>query len=48
VLSTKSRVLTTVAHHQLIATARDADCALQLTPALGDYLPTGHSLRAVT
>lgn len=41
VTATKSGVLTTVAHRQLIATAREAGCALQLKPALGDYLPAG-------
>jgi len=41
VTATKSGVLTTVAHRQLIATAREAGCALQLMPALGDYLPAG-------
>jgi len=41
VIATKSGVLTTVAHQQLIATAREADCALQLAPALGDYVPAG-------
>jgi len=44
VQSTKSGVLTTVAHQQLIATARKAGCTLQLKPALGDYLPNGAAL----
>ena len=47
VTATKSGVLTTVARRQLIATAREAGCALQLMPALGDYLPAGGVLFTV-
>jgi uncharacterized membrane protein len=41
VTATKSGVLTTVARRQLVATASKAGCALELLPALGDYLPAG-------
>ena len=41
VTATKSGVLTTVARRQLVATASKAGCALELLPALGDYVPAG-------
>ena len=37
----KSGVLITVAHHQLVQTAHDGGCALELVPALGDFVPAG-------
>ena len=40
-LARKSGVLITVAHHQLVRTARDGDCVLELVPALGDFIPAG-------
>jgi uncharacterized membrane protein len=44
VLATKSGVVTVVAHRQLVQTAHDADCVLELVPSLGDYVPAGASL----
>ena len=44
----KSGVLTTVAHQQLVKAARDGDCALELVPALGDFVPAGGMLFRIT
>lgn len=44
VLAKKSGVLNTVAHRQLVKAAREADCALELVPALGDFVPAGAPL----
>ena len=40
----KSGVLTTVAHEHLVSVAQDGDCALELVPALGDFVPAGGKL----
>lgn len=47
VTATKSGVITVVAHDQLVQTARDAGCVLQLVPSLGEYVPAGATLFTV-
>lgn len=44
VVARKSGVVTHVAHSQLIETARDGDCVLELMPALGQFVPAGAPL----
>jgi uncharacterized membrane protein len=44
VVAKKSGVITTVAHRQLVEAARDADCVLELVPAVGEYVPAGAPL----
>ncbi len=47
VTATKSGVVTVVAHNQLVQTARDAGCVLELVPSLGEYVPAGATLFTV-
>lgn len=44
VVAKKSGVVTHVAHSQLVATAREGDCVLELMPALGEFVPAGAPL----
>ncbi|MEP7179042.1 MAG: DUF2254 domain-containing protein [Pseudonocardiales bacterium] len=44
VVATKSGVVTVVAHEQLVQTARNAECVLELVPSLGEYVPAGAPL----
>lgn len=37
----ESGVVTTVAHQALVKAAREADCVLELIPALGEFVPAG-------
>lgn len=47
VVAPKSGVLTAIAHGQLVDTARDGGCVLELVPALGEYVPAGGRLFTV-
>jgi uncharacterized membrane protein len=44
VAARKSGVLNVVAHEQLVRTAGDGRCVLELMPALGDFVPAGGTL----
>ena len=44
VTATKSGVVTTIAHDELVKIAHNADCVLELMPALGEYVPAGSTL----
>jgi uncharacterized membrane protein len=44
VVAKKSGVVTTVAHRQLVDTAREGNCVLELVPALGEFVPAGGQL----
>lgn len=47
VVAPKSGVLTAIAHGQLVDTARDGGCVLELVPSLGEYVPAGGRLFTV-
>ena len=47
VVADASGVITVVAHEQLVGTARDAGCVLELVPSLCEYVPAGATLFTV-
>ena len=44
VTAQESGVITRVAHDEFVKTAREADCVLELVPALGEFVPSGGPL----
>lgn len=44
VTAEESGVITQIAHEKLVAAAREADCELELVPALGEFVPSGGRL----
>src|SRR5690606_21729439 len=44
VTASKSGVVTKIAYNQLVEAARQADCVLEMLPALGEFVPSGGSL----
>lgn len=47
VTAEKSGVVTIIAHNHLVEAAREADCVLEMLPALGEFVPSGGRLLKV-